>query len=103
MGQSIGGRSYAEKSNLPQLYNPFSFINTIQTGGIQIQYRSSTYPGFNLVSKVINFVTLTNCFEGKKFFFYCQIMVLNFTRNANSLILMSHYIAEEQNLPANLQ
>ena len=27
MGQSIGGRSYAEKSNLPQLYNPFSFIN----------------------------------------------------------------------------
>ena len=27
MGQFIGGRSYAEKSNLPQLYNPFSFIN----------------------------------------------------------------------------
>ena len=27
MGQLIGGRSYAEKSNLPQLYNPFSFIN----------------------------------------------------------------------------
>ena len=28
MGQSIGGRSDAEKSNLPQLYyNPFSFIN----------------------------------------------------------------------------
>ena len=25
MGRSIGGRSYAEKSNLPQLYNPFSF------------------------------------------------------------------------------
>ena len=27
VGQSIGGRSYAEKSNLPQLYNPLSFIN----------------------------------------------------------------------------
>ena len=27
-------------------------------------------------------------------------MVLNFTRNANSLILMSHYIVEEQDLPA---
>ena len=27
LGQFIGGRSYAEKSNLPQLYNPFSFIN----------------------------------------------------------------------------
>ena len=32
-----------------------------------------------------------------------QIMVLNFTRYSNSLILMSNYIAEEQNLPANLQ
>ena len=30
-------------------------------------------------------------------------MVLNFTKNANSLILMSHYIAEEQDLPAYLQ
>ena len=27
MGRFIGGRSYAEKSNLPQLHNPFSFIN----------------------------------------------------------------------------
>ena len=30
-------------------------------------------------------------------------MVLNVTRNANSLLLMSHYIAEEQDLPAYLQ
>ena len=30
-------------------------------------------------------------------------MVLNFTRYSNSLVLMSHYIAGEQNLPANLQ
>ena len=57
----------------------------------------------NKLHKLINFVALTNCFEGKKFFFYCQIMVLNFTRNANSLVLMSHYIAAEQDLPAYLQ
>ena len=31
-------------------------------------------------------------FRRKKIIFYCQIMVLNFTRNANSLILMSYYI-----------
>ena len=30
-------------------------------------------------------------------------MVLNLTRYPNSLILMSQYIAEEQNLPANFQ
>ena len=30
-------------------------------------------------------------------------MVLNFTRYLNGLIFMFHYIAEEQNLPANLQ
>ena len=27
MGQFIGGRGYAERSNLPQLHNSFSFIN----------------------------------------------------------------------------
>ena len=27
VGRLIGGRSYAERSNLPQLHNPFSFIN----------------------------------------------------------------------------
>ena len=30
-------------------------------------------------------------------------MVLNFARYLNGLIFMFHYIAEEQNLPANLQ
>ena len=30
-------------------------------------------------------------------------MVLNLTRYPNSLILMSQYIAEERNLPANFQ
>ena len=65
--------------------------------------RNWTNPGFNLISKVINPVTFTNCLKGKKFIFNCQIMVLNFTRYSNSLVLMSHYIAEEQNLPANLQ
>ena len=30
-------------------------------------------------------------------------MVLNLTRYPNSLILMSQYVAEEQNLPANFQ
>ena len=42
-------------------------------------------------------------FERKKFIFYYQIMVLNLTRYPNSLILMSQYIAEEQNLLANFQ
>ena len=38
----------------------------------------------------------------KKVIFYRQIMVLNF-RYLNGLILMFHYIAEEQNLTAKLQ
>ena len=42
-------------------------------------------------------------FKRKKFIFYHQIMVLNLTRYPNSLILMSQYIAEEQNLLANFQ
>ena len=42
-------------------------------------------------------------FKRKKFIFYQQIMVLNLTRYPNSLILMSQYIAEEQNLLANFQ
>ena len=48
----------------------------------------------------MNPVTL---FKRKKIISNRQIMVLNFTRYSNSLILMSNYIAEEQNLPANLQ
>ena len=39
----------------------------------------------------------------KKLVFYRQIMVLSFTRYLDGLIFMFHYIAEEQNLPANLQ
>ena len=46
-----------------------------------------TNPGFNLISKVINPVTFANCLKGKKFIFYRQIMVLNFTRYPKSLIL----------------
>ena len=42
-------------------------------------------------------------FKRKKFIFYYQIMVLNLTRYPNSLILMSQYIAEEQNLLINFQ
>ena len=39
----------------------------------------------------------------EKFISYRQIMVLNPTRYPNSLLLMSQYIAEEQNLLANFQ
>ena len=42
-------------------------------------------------------------FKRKKLVFYRQIMVLSFTRYLNGLIFMFHYIAKEQNLPANLQ
>ena len=59
-----------------------------------------TNPGFNLISKVIDPVTFINSLEGKN---HLQIMVLNLTRYPNSLLLMSQYIAEEQNLLANFQ
>ena len=77
----------------------------VQTGGIQIQYRSSQFniSWFQSRFQSYQFFYIDKLFRRKKFFFYCQIMVLNFTRNANSLILMSHYIAEEQDLPAYLQ
>ena len=77
----------------------------VQTGGIQIQHRSSQFSISRFQSRFqsYQFCYIDKLFRRKKFFFYCQIMVLNFTRNANSLILMSHYIAEEQDLPAYLQ
>ena len=34
---------------------------------------------------------------------YRQITVLSFTRYLNGLIFLFYYIAEEQNLPANLE
>ena len=48
-----------------------------------------TNPGFNLISKVINLVTFTNCLKGKKCIFYRQIMVLNFTRYPKKLNVKS--------------
>ena len=51
-----------------------------------------TNPGFNLISKVINPVTFTNCLM-EEIIFHRQIMVLNFTRYPNSLIFKvpEHY------------
>ena len=68
-----------------------------------ISAHNLTNPGFNLISKVINPFNIHKLFKRKKFIFYYQIMVLNLTRYPNSLILMSQYIAEEQNLLANFQ
>ena len=77
----------------------------VQTGGIQIQYPSSQ---LNKSWFQSHFQSYQSCYihellKRRKFIFYHQIMVLNFTRYPNSLILMSHYIAKEQYLPANLQ
>ena len=77
----------------------------VQTGGIQIQYPSSQ---LNKSWFQSHFQSYESCyihklFKRKKIISNRQIMVLNFTRYSNSLILMSNYIAEEQNLPANLQ
>ena len=50
MGQFIGGRSYAEKSNLPQLYNPFSVINYhILASDVGPRLNSIFYSFYNFV------------------------------------------------------
>ena len=77
----------------------------LQTGGVQIQYPSSQLNKSWFQSHFQNYLScyIHKLFKRKKFISNRQIMVLNFTRYSNSLILMSNYIAEEQNLPANLQ
>ena len=77
----------------------------LQTGGEQIQYPSSQLNKSCFQSHFQNYQScyIHKLFKRKKFISNRQIMVLNFTRYSNSLILMSNYIAEEQNLPANLQ
>ena len=77
----------------------------LQTGGIQIQYPISQLNKSWFQSHFQNYQScdIHKLFKRKKFISNRQIMVLNFIRYSNSLILKSNYIAEEQNLPANLQ